>query len=248
MIKSSNPAFRKEAWQREGTNVGGGTMTLNGTALKAGLLGALLVVSAAVPWHMFFSTNASVSALTPYMLVGLLGGLITAFATIYNKHLAPILSPLYAIFEGLALGAISAIFEYRYPGVAIMAIGTSFAVLGAFLFAYSTKIVRPSANFLQAVMLATGGIALYYIAALVMSLFGMHMPLMNDSGWLSIGVSIFTSLIAGLNLFIDFNFIEESCEQGAPKYMEWYGAFGIMLTMVWLYMELLRLMAKLRSR
>jgi uncharacterized YccA/Bax inhibitor family protein len=248
MMKSSNPAFREKTWSQAGTNVGGATMTLNGTAVKAGVLGALLVGSAAWPWHMFFTSNAPVSALMPYVLVGTIGGFIVALMTIFKQTWAPVTSPMYAVLEGLALGGISAIYEYQYPGVAIQGIALSFAVLGAFLLAYSTKVVRPSANFLQGVGMATGGIAIYYVIAMVMSMFGMHAPMMWDSGWLSIGFSLFVVAIASLNLFIDFNFIERNVEQGAPKYMEWYGAFGIMLTMVWLYLEVLRLLSKLRSR
>ncbi len=247
-MKTSNPAFREKTWSQAGTNVGGATMTLNGTAVKAGVLGALLVGSAAWPWHMFFTSNAPVSALMPYVLVGTIGGFIVAMLTIFKQTWAPVTSPIYAVLEGLALGGISAIYEYQYPGVAIQGIALSFAVLGAFLLAYSTKVVRPSQNFLQGVGMATGGIAIYYVIAMVMSMFGMHAPMMWDSGWLSIGFSLFVVAIASLNLFIDFNFIELNVEQGAPKYMEWYGAFGIMLTMVWLYLEVLRLLSKLRSR
>ena len=247
-MKTSNPAFREKTWSQAGTNVGGATMTLNGTAVKAGVLGALLVGSAAWPWHMFFTSNAPVSALMPYVLVGTIGGFIVAMLTIFKQTWAPVTSPMYAVLEGLALGGISAIYEYQYPGVAIQGIALSFAVLGAFLLAYSTKVVRPSQNFLQGVGMATGGIAIYYVIAMVMSMFGMHAPMMWDSGWLSIGFSLFVVAIASLNLFIDFNFIEQNVEQGAPKYMEWYGAFGIMLTMVWLYLEVLRLLSKLRSR
>jgi uncharacterized YccA/Bax inhibitor family protein len=247
-MKTSNPAFREKTWTEAGSAVGGATMTLNGTAVKAGVLGALLVASAAWPWHMFFTSNAPVSALMPFVLIGTIGGFIVALLTIFKQTFAPVTAPLYAILEGLALGGISAIYEYQYPGVAIQGIALSFAVLGSFLLAYSTKLVRPSNNFMQGVAMATGGIAIYYVIAMVMSIFGMHAPMMWDSGWLSIGFSLFVVAVAALNLFIDFNFIELNVERGAPKYMEWYGAFGLMLTMVWLYLEVLRLLSKLRSR
>lgn len=247
-MKTSNPAFREKTWSTAESEAGGATMTLNGTAIKAGVLGTLLVASAAYPWHMFFTSNASTSALMPFVLIGGIGGFIVALITIFNQKAAPITAPLYAILEGLALGGISAIYEYQYPGVAIQGIALSFAVLGAFLLAYSTKLVRPSQNFLQGVAMATMGIAIYYLVAMGLSIFGIHAPMMWDSGWLSVGFSLFVVAIAALNLFIDFNFIEANVEHGAPKYMEWYGAFGLMLTMVWLYLEVLRLLSKLRSR
>ncbi len=247
-MKTSNPAFRERTWTNAEPDAHGAVMTLNGTAIKAGVLGTLLVLSAAYPWHLFFTSNVSTSALTPFILIGCIGGFITAMITIFKQKAAPITAPIYAIFEGLALGGISAMYEYQYPGVAIQGIALSFAVLGAFLLAFSTKLVRPSQNFLQGVVMATCGIALYYLVAMIMSMFGMHAPMMWDGGWLSVGFSLFVVAIAALNLFIDFNFIEANVENGAPKYMEWYGAFGLMMTMVWLYLEVLRLLAKLRNR
>jgi|688.fasta_scaffold444690_2 uncharacterized YccA/Bax inhibitor family protein len=247
-MPTSNPAFKEKTWANAERDASGAVMTLNGTAMKAGFLGALLVASAAYPWHLFFTSNVSTAALTPFILIGCVGGFITAMITIFKQKAAPITAPIYAIFEGLALGGISAMYEYQYPGVAIQGIALSFAVLGAFLLAFSTKLVRPSQNFMQGVVMATFGIALYYLVAMVMSMFGMHAPMMWDSGWLSVGFSLFVVTIAALNLFIDFNFIEANVENGAPKYMEWYGAFGLMLTMVWLYLEVLRLLSKLRSR
>src|SRR5580700_11988178 len=160
-MKSSNPAFREKAFTQAAAGWQGEVMTLDGTAVKAGILGALVVMSAAWPWHLFFAQHVSTAALTPYMLGGTLGGFIFALITIFKKEAAPITAPIYAVLEGLALGSISAYYEYRYPGVAIPAVGLTFAVLGVMLFAYTTHIVRPSVGFMRVVMMATAGIAVY---------------------------------------------------------------------------------------
>jgi len=247
-MKSSNPAFREKTWAEAAQGTRGEVMTLNGTATKAGVLGGLVVLGAAWPWHLFFSNNVSYEALIPYLVIGGLGGFVVALICIFKQQTAPITAPIYAVLEGLSLGAISAMYEYKYPGVAIQAVGLTFAVLGAFLFSYTTGLVRPSSGFLRGVALATMGIAIYYVVAMLMMCFGMHVPLIYDSGWLGIGFSLVVTAIASLNLFIDFNFIERNVQQGAPKYMEWYGAFGLMLTLVWMYLEMLRLMSKISRR
>jgi uncharacterized YccA/Bax inhibitor family protein len=247
-MKSSNPAFREKTWADAAQGTRGEVMTLNGTAVKAGVLGGLVVLSAAWPWHLFFSNNVSPDVLMPYIFGGGIGGFITAMICIFNQKSAPITAPIYAVLEGLCLGAISATYEYKYPGVAIQAVGLSFAVLGAFLFSYTTGLIRPSSGFLRGISLATMGIAIYYVVALIMGCFGLHAPMIYNTGMIGIGFSLFVTAIAAFNLFIDFNFIDRSVQQGAPKYMEWYGAFGLMLTLVWMYLEMLRLMSKLSRR
>ena len=176
---------------------------------------------------------------------------IVAMVTIFKKTWAPVTVPIYAVLEGLALGGISYMYkEAFYPGIVSQAILLTVSIFAALLFAYKTRIIKPTENFKLGVFAATGGIFLVYIASLIMSFFGASMPIMDPSNasLLSIGFSLFVVVIASLNLVLDFDFIEEGAEKGAPKYMEWYGAFGLLVTLVWLYLEILRLLAKLNSR
>jgi uncharacterized YccA/Bax inhibitor family protein len=223
-------------------------MTLDGTALKAGVLGVLLLLGACWPWHLYYQAHVASYNLTNYIWIGGLGGFVVALITIFNKQAAPITAPIYAVLEGLALGAISLIYEAKYPGIGVESVGLTFAVLGTFLFAYSTRLVRPSQGFMKVVAIATGGIAVYYLIAMGLMLFGLHAPMIWDTGIVGIVFSLLVTAVAALNLFIDFASIEAGVTQGAPKYMEWYGAFGLMVTIVWLYLEMLRLLSKLRSK
>jgi uncharacterized YccA/Bax inhibitor family protein len=157
-------------------------------------------------------------------------------------------APIYALLEGLFLGGISAIFEAQYPGIVIQAVSLTFGTLFCLLLAYRSGIIKVTENFKLGVAAATGGIALIYLATLVLGLFGVRMPFIHESGLIGIGFSLFVVVIAALNLVLDFDFIESGAKSGAPKYMEWYAAFGLMVTLIWLYIEILRLLAKLRSR
>ena len=154
----------------------------------------------------------------------------------------------FALLEGLVIGGVSALFEAQFPGIVIQAVGLTFGTCLALLLAYKSRLIRATENFKMGVVAATGGIALFYIITMVVGFFGIRMPLMYGNSWASIGFSIFIVIIAALNLVLDFDFIEQGAAQGAPKYMEWYGAFGLMVTLIWLYLEMLRLLAKLRSR
>ena len=174
-----------------------------------------------------------------------------ALITIFKKEWAPVTVPIYAVLEGLALGGISFIYqEAFYPGIVSQAILLTVSIFVALLFAYKTRIIKPTENFKLGVFAATGGIFLVYAVSWIMALFGASMPIMDPSNasLLSIGFSLFVVVIAALNLVLDFDFIEEGAERGAPKYMEWYGVFGLLVTLVWLYLEILRLLAKLNSR
>jgi uncharacterized YccA/Bax inhibitor family protein len=158
-------------------------------------------------------------------------------------------APAYALLEGLALGGISAIFQMRYPGIAFEAVGLSFTTLFVMLFLYKARIIKVTQKFMIGVVAATGGIMLFYFAEMILGFFGIHMfASLNGSGPIGIGFSLFIVAIAALNLVLDFAFIEQGVNYGAPKYMEWYGAFGIMVTLVWLYLEMLRLLSKINSR
>ena len=244
-LRSTNPALKQSAFT--GQLATGQTMTVQGTVNKTGLLLLLVVISAAWTWGLSHSDNPA--AAYPWMIGGLLGGLAAAVVTIFKKEWSAISAPIYALLEGLVLGAISAIFEKAYPGIAVLAISLTFAVLFVLLLAYKTGIVRATRGFKLGVIAATGGIALVYLANMVMTLFfhSQISPLYSSTP-LGIGISLFVVVIASLNLILDFDMIENGVRVGAPKYMEWYGAFGLMVTLIWLYMEILRLLGKVRRR
>ena len=183
------------------------------------------------------------------MIGGALGGFVVALVTVFKKTWAPLSAPVYALLEGLFLGGISAVFERSYPGIAVQAISLTFAVMFVMLLAYKFGVIRATRGFKLGVIAATGGIALVYVVNMVMSLFfHTNMAFLYSSTPLGIGISLVIVVIAALNLIIDFDMIETAARMGAPKYMEWYGAFGLMVTLVWLYLEILRLLGKARNR
>jgi uncharacterized YccA/Bax inhibitor family protein len=246
-MKSNNPVLRSDVFTKAAESWKGEVMTLDGTAMKAGILTVLLLVGAFWPWHLYYQAHVSSANLTPYMIGGGIGGFIVAMITIFNKRAAAFTAPLYSILEGLMLGALSVLYETQYPGIGVETVGLTFAVLGTFLLAYTTRLVRPTPGFMRVIGLSTGAIAIYYMVAIGLSFFGLHAPMIWDSGIFGIGFSLVVTAVAAMNLFIDFDFIESGVEANAPKYMEWYGAFSLMVTVVWLYMEILRLVSKLRG-
>jgi len=171
-----------------------------------------------------------------------------AIATVFKKTWAPVTTPAYAVLEGLALGGISLGFEARYPGLVSQAVFLTFGTLGALLMAYRSGLVKATENFKLGIFAATGGIALVYLVSMVLGIFGKSIPMIHSSGTVGIVFSLVVVGVAALNLVLDFDFIEQGAAQGAPKYMEWYGAFGLLVTLVWLYLELLRLLSKLQDR
>ena len=179
---------------------------------------------------------------------GAIGGLIFALITCFKPTWAPITAPLYAAAEGLFIGAISAFAESRFPGIVLQAVGLTFGTLFALLGAYRSGLIKATENFKLGVCAATGGIMMIYLATFILGMFGVHIPFIHGSGLFGIGFSAFVVVIAALNLVLDFDFIENASDHGAPKYMEWVGAFGLMVTLVWLYIEILHLLMKLRSR
>jgi uncharacterized YccA/Bax inhibitor family protein len=185
---------------------------------------------------------------TQWILIGALGGLVVAFATIFKKEWSPVTAPIYAALEGLALGGISSVLEMKYPGIAMQSVALTFATLAAMLVAYRSGLIKATEKFKIGVVAATGAIVIYYVVGFIMSLFGATMPFLQGNSTASIVVSGVIVVIAALNLILDFDFIETGVQSGAPKYLEWYGAFGLMVTLVWLYLEILRLLAKARSR
>ena len=246
LMRTSNPALNERAFQGERA-VLGDTMTLQGTVNKTGVLLICAVATAAWTWNLFLHSR-SPQTVMPLALVGGIGGLIVAMVTIFKKQWAGITAPIYALLEGLVLGSISAILEVRFPGIAIQAVSLTFGTLVILLLAYRSGLIAVTEKFRLGIIAATGGIALFYIVEIVLGFFGIHFTAINGSGAIGIGFSVFVVIIAALNLVLDFDFIETGVRVGAPKYMEWYGAFGLMVTLIWLYFEILRLLSKLRSR
>ncbi len=243
-MRTSNPMMKDSAFAR-GLAAGAETMTLQGAVNKTITLLALVVIGASYTWNLFYNQGAA--AVQPWMIGGLIGGLVVAMVTIFKQRWAPVLAPIYAGLEGLALGGISALFEARFPGIVMQAVALTFGVLFCLLMAYKSGLIKVTENFRLGVVAATGGIALVYVIGFVGSFFGWQMPYIHESGLIGIGFSLFVVVIASLNLVLDFDFIERG-HGVAPKYMEWYAAFGLIVTLVWLYLELLRLLSKLRDR
>ena len=242
MLRSGNPALRDDTFRSAGRVHGEGAMTLQGTVNKTGISLLILLAAAAFVWNQDVRTGSL------WILLGLIGGFITALVTIFKKVWAPFTTPLYAAFEGLMLGGISAIYEAQYPGIVINAVALTFGTMAALLLAYRSGLVRATENFKLGIFAATGGIALVYLISMVMGFFGTRIPYIHEAGIVGIGFSLFVVVIAALNLVLDFDFIERGAELGVPKYMEWVGAFGLLVTLVWLYLEILRLLAKLQQR
>lgn len=246
-MRTANPAF-SNAFPVSGIRAyTGETMTINGTIYKALILLACALVPAMWTWNQFFTTRdpASVGG---YTMIGAIGGLIVAMVTIFKKEWSPVTAPLYAVLEGLLLGGVSAMFELRFPGIAIEAVALTFGTCFCLLLAYRSGLIRVTQKFTLGLVAATGGIMLIYFATMILGFFGVSVPYIYGSGPIGIAFSLVVVGIAALNLVLDFNFIEQGAASGAPKYMEWFGAFGLMVTLVWLYLEMLRLLSKLRER
>ncbi len=243
-MRSGNPALNNRTF--DAGAVGGEPMTLAGTVNKTALLLALVLITAVYTWGRYFETGTSASVM-PLMWIGLIGGLLVALLTVFVKTVSPWAAPLYALLEGLALGGISAIYETRFPGIVIQAVGLTFGTLLCLLVAYRSGLIRPSENFKLGVAAATGGIAVLYLVDIAMAFFGRPIGFIHEGGTVGIVFSLFVVGIAALNLVLDFDFIEAGVARGSPRYMEWYAAFGLLVTLIWLYLEILRLLSKSRK-
>ncbi len=254
-MRTSNPALNDNVFL-EARDLGdptAGRMTIAGTVNKTAVLLAITMGVAYYSWIQSFAPSneyggAPIFVPSPFMWVGAIGGFIVAMVTIFKKTWSPITAPLYCVLEGLFLGAVSAGFEYRYPGIVVQAILGTFGTLFALLTAYRSGMIRATENFKLGIVAATGGIMLIYLLSFVLRLFGTSVPFIHESGLIGIGFSMFVVVIAALNLVLDFDFIENGEKRGAPQFMEWYAAFGLMVTLIWLYLEILRLLAKTRNR
>jgi uncharacterized YccA/Bax inhibitor family protein len=219
-------------------------MTIGGTVNKSFMLLALLIGAAVISWVMFFNGYD----MFPLMVGGAIGGFVLALIISFAPKSAPFLAPIYAVAEGLFLGALSANYESLYYGITLQAALLTMCVFLGMLLAYKTGLIKASPGFRRGIIAATAGVALVYLLSFVLGLFGVTVPYLHDSTPIGIGISIVIIIIAALNFVLDFNFIEEGAQQGAPKYMEWYGSFGLLVTLVWLYIEIIRLLSKLANR
>ncbi len=245
-MPSSNPAMDDAVYGRAGVaEAHTPTMTVSGSALKTSILVVILSVTGGYSWLQAFSGSTTFGY--GLMIAGGIGGFLTALLTIFIPKISPFTSPVYAALEGLFLGAVSAKYESRYPGIVIQAVGLSIGVLVILLFLYGTRIIRATEKFKLGIIAATGAICLVYLVGFVVSLFGGHMPYIHESGPIGIGFSLVVVVIASLNLILDFDFIEQGAIRKAPKYMEWYGGFSLLVTLIWMYLEILRLLAKLKN-
>ncbi len=246
LMRTSNPALNAKAFQGEGVGLGE-AMTLQGTVNKTGLLLICVIATAAWTWNIY-TRSQNPAAVLPLLAIGGIGGFIFALVTIFKKTWAPVTAPVYALLEGLLLGGISAIYDVRFHGIAIQAVSLTFGTLAILLLAYRSGLIPVTEKFRLGVVAATGGIMLFYVATIVLGFFGIHFTTISGSGPIGIAFSGFVVVVAALNLVLDFDFIESGVAAEAPKYMEWYAAFGLMVTLIWLYLEILNLLAKLRSR
>ncbi len=241
-MRSGNPALNRNTFSNTGTVSGDQAMTIDGTVNKTSLCLLLLMTSAIYTWN-----NPELSAVLFFPII--IGTFVLLLITLFNKKMAPFTVPMYCLLEGGLLGGISALADAMYPGIANQAICLTFGILAALLMLYKSKMIAVTDNFRLGIFSATFGIFIVYMLNIVLSLFGVSFmgPLFGNSTT-GILFSLFVVGIAAFNLVLDFDFIEQGAEQGAPKYMEWYGAFGLMITLIWLYIEILNLLMKLRSR
>jgi len=248
-METKNPALGSkvvEQFRRAGQVAGGEPMTVEGAVNKTAFLLLLVVVPATWVWSQLLAGD--IATVMPWMIGGVIGGFITAMVTIFKKEWAPVTAPIYAALEGLAIGGLSAIFETQYHGIVLQAVALTFATLCCMLLAYRSGLIKVTDKFRMGVVAATGAIALVYVVSLVLSLFHVNVGFLNQGGTLGLVISGVIVTVAALNLVLDFDFIDQAVGVGAPKYVEWYAAFGLMVTLIWLYMEILRLLSKMRRR
>jgi uncharacterized YccA/Bax inhibitor family protein len=252
LFKSGNPALSEKRFRDtilDDVVTHNNAMTVKGTLQKFGFLLIMVLGTSFYSWKEF----AEGGNVMPLVLTGAIGGLVVAIVLAFKKEWSPFLAPAYALLEGLFVGAISAtynsVFAETAPNIIMSAVGLTLGTAVAMYLLYSFKIIRATEKFKSIIITATAGIAIFYLIVWVMRMFGFNnMTFLHEGSLIGIGFSLFVVAIAALNLILDFDMIEQGSELGAPKYMEWYGAFGLMVTIVWLYLEILRLLSKLNSR
>jgi len=244
-MNTDNPVLRSQRFQMYSRPVyGGETMTIEGTANKTAILFGLALITAFMMWYLFLV--GQLNLMIVLMLVGMIGGLIVALVTFFRPQWAHATAPAYALLEGLLLGGISSIMEWVYPGIVIQAVGLTFGVFLLMLLAYRTRVLRATPAFVKGVVAATGAIFFVYLISFVLSFLGYPLSFVNGSSIWGILFSVVVVIVAALNLIIDFDLIERKTNERAPKHVEWYAAFALMVTLVWLYIEILRLLGKAR--
>ncbi|MDR1339053.1 MAG: Bax inhibitor-1/YccA family protein [Prevotellaceae bacterium] len=246
---SSNPAMRESVFKKVALDSSStGTMTVKGSVIKTFMLIAMTIFAASFTWYTAFYAN-NPSAVTSWLWGGLISGIVLALIICFAPKTSPYLSPLYAAAEGFALGAISAFFETafaeKFPGIVLTAVTVTLLTALVMLFCYQTRLIRVTDKLRSVIIIATVSIAVFYFVVIILNLFGVSTAFYHGASLLSIGISAVIVVVAALNLLLDFDFIEKGSQMGAPKYMEWYGAFGLLVTLVWLYLEILRLLSKL---
>lgn len=260
-MRTSNPVLGDSIFNKHAHTAplsDSGLMTIEGTVAKSGFLLAICTLSALGIWFATIATSTQVlpngqvvpnqAIAYPAMIAGCIGGLIMALVTMFKKNLAAFTGTLYVVFEGLVIGGLSAIAEAYYPGIALQAGLLTFGTLFTMLTAYRTGVIQVTDRLRSIIVAATGGIMLVYLASFIIGLFGGGIPFIHEGGVIGIGFSLIVVGVAAFNLLLDFDFIERGSKRGAPKHMEWYAAFGLMVTLIWLYIEILRLLMKLQSR
>ena len=246
-METANPALSSSTFTGFGRIAAADAMSIQGTVNKTLVLLLCVVLTATWVCNLFYQTM-NPNDVVPWLAVGAIAGFIVGLITIFKKTWAGVTAPIYALLEGLVLGGLSALAEAQFQGIVIQAVALTFGTFLALLLAYKTRLIRATENFKAGVVAATGGILLIYLATIILGFFGVQIPLIHQSGLVGIGFSVFVVIIAALNLVLDFDLVEQGAAAGAPKFMEWYAAFGLMVTLIWLYIEILRLLTKLRSR
>ena len=238
-MNSGNPAFNSKTFQSLDRPIGP-PMTVSGAISKSGILFLLVILGTTFSWN---------SPMAPVLtMAGAIGGLIVALITIFKKTWSPVTAPIYAVLQGLFLGGISAMYNAQFQGIVVQAVMLTFGVLAAMLGLYQSRIIRVTDKLRMGIVAATAAVALYYLVSMGLSLFNVQVPLLHSSGWVGIALSLLIVGIAAFNLLLDFDLMETGAAAGAPRYMEWYCAFGLMVTLIWLYLEILRLLARLQRR
>lgn len=244
-LGSSNPMLKEDSFKNEATangtiieRVNGDTMTVSGAVNKTLLLFSLLLITTALSYFM---------ATTFLMWTGMIGGLVAVLVASFKPHTSPIAAPVYALFEGLFVGSVSFFFASAYDGIVMQAVALTFGTLLMMLLIYKSGLIKVTEKFRMGVVMATGAIMIFYVIAWIMSMFGATMPLLHDNGVMGIGLSVVILGVAALNLLLDFDMFERGEREGAPVYMEWFAGMGLLVTLVWLYIEFLRLLSKLRD-
>lgn len=246
MIRSSNPAFRERTFENATALPGEGVMTVNGTAWKTLVLLAVAVFSGSYPWGAIMDGRLHV--MMPALITGLIGGLVLAFVTIFKPHLARWTAPVYAALQGLFLGAVTAMYHLQYAGLPAMAVLLTVGVFLTMLLVYRSGLIQVTDKFRMVLVSAIAGIMALYLATILLSFVGINMPVIRDATPMGIGFSVVVVVIASLALLLDFDLVDRGVKGHAPAHMEWYGAFALMVGLVWLYLEILRLLSKLQRR